>query len=150
MKTGTVALVLRCPAARPQDAVLVEALSDDREIELMEAAIIAGEKEPLDLLGRVREREKKEEEEFGNYVEDLLSKPFLRPEVQEHAVQWLHSKIRIDKYQKSEQEAVRVIADYALKLFQGDPEKVDFLLAGPHAQVRVRIFVIEESRSAAA
>lgn len=116
----------------------------------MEAAIVAGEKEPLDLLERVRAREAKEEEDFGNYVEDLLSKPFLRPEVQQHAVQWLRSKIRIEKYQQSEQEAVKVIAEYALKLFQGDPEKIDFLLAGPHAQVRVRIFLLLEDGSSVA
>ena len=128
----------------------METLSDDREIELMEAAIIAGEKEPLDLLGRVRERDAKEEEDFGNYVEDLLSKPFVRPEIQSHAVQWLKSKIRIEKYERSEVEAVEVIARYALKLFQEDPEKLDFHLAGPKAQVRVRIFVIQEEQKQAA
>lgn len=116
----------------------------------MEAAIIAGENEPLNLLGRVRERDAKEEEEFGNYVEDLLSKPFVRPEIQEHAVQWLKSKIRIEKYERSEVEAVKVIAQYAMKVFQEDPAKMDFLLAGPQAQVRVRIFVLEETGQAAA
>ncbi len=148
MKTGTVALVLRCPTARPADAVLVEALSDGREIQLVEAAVIAGEPEPLRLVYDHRKREAKEDDEFGNYVEDLLSKPFLKNEIQSHAVQWLKSKIRIEQYNRSEVEAVQVIADYAVKLFRSDPEKIDFLLAGPQAQVRVRIFLVETVSSA--
>ena len=126
----------------------MKTLSDDREIELFEAAVLAGETEPLTLVERVRAREIKEEEEFGNYVEDLLSKPFIRPEIQNHAVQWLKSKIRIERYQQSEHEAVNVIAEYALKLYRDDPAKLDFTLAGPQAQVRVRIFVIQNGVAA--
>jgi hypothetical protein len=147
MKTGTVALLLKCPPSRSEEAQLLEALSDEREIQLVEAALLAGEIEPMRVIRDFREREQLEDENFGNYVEDLLSKPFLRREVQEHAVQWFKSKIRIENFQKEEEEALRVIAQYALKLFVQNPERLDYLLAAPKAQVRVRIFVIEEKLS---
>lgn len=146
MKAGTVALVV---LAAPEDApttsatfVLVETLSDESEIGALETALESGERDPLALVYEIRERRMKEEEVFGDYVEDLLSHPFLPKEVQEHGVQWFKSKHRIEKFQTAETEARSVIAEFAFKVFSQDPSKMDFILASPTAEVRVRVFVM--------
>jgi hypothetical protein len=81
-----------------------------------------------------------EEGEFGDYVEELLSQPFVGTEIQEHGVQWLKSKIRIERYQRTETDAAKVIAEYAMKVVSEDPDKTDFFLAGPNTMVRIRVF----------
>ncbi len=93
----------------------------------------------------MRERQSKEDEEFGNYLEDLLSQPYVRQEVQEHGLAWLKSKIRIDEFQKAESEAAEVIARFAFDRFRKDQSMTDFLLAGPTARVRIRIFRVERN-----
>jgi hypothetical protein len=142
MKASTIALVVGI--SRDKKTNLLEVLSDDREISLLEAHWSEHAGASLEKVHENRALQTKEDEEFGDYVEDLLSQPFVKPEIQQHGVQWLKSKLRIEQYQKSEAEAARIIADYALKVFQEHPEKRDFFLAGPRAQVRVRIFVLEE------
>jgi hypothetical protein len=143
MKVATVAIVVRYP----QDAVsngaassLVEVLSDEHEIHLLESSCKSGEEDPLKAVHEFRQRQLAEEGEFGNYVEDLLSQPFVGPEIQEHGVQWLKSKIKIEKYQRTESDAAKIIADYAMKVISEDPEKTDFFLAGPSTMVRIRVF----------
>jgi hypothetical protein len=150
MKTGTVALIVGHRPGEPPtgDPVLVEALSDDREIEALERAVRAGNEAPLVTVYELRSRQSREDEEFGDYVEELLSQPFVRPEIQEHGVQWLKSKIRIEQFQRSETEAMRVIADYAFKLFLQDRNKTDFLLASAAAQVRIRVFWLKAEEPA--
>lgn len=145
MKVGTIALVIRFDHRSP---VLVDSLSDDREIAMLEAAMGSGKTDPLETVYSMRFRQAKEDEEFGNYVEELLSQPFIRPEIQEHGIQWLKSKIRIEQYQKCEAEATQVIAGYAFKVFQENPKKKDFFLAGPTAKVRIRIFTLPASSEA--
>lgn len=148
MKVATVAIVVRYPQdAVPSGAVLslVEVLSDEHEIHLLENSCKSGEPDPLKVVYDFRRRQVDEEGEFGNYVEDLLSQPFVGPEIQEHGVQWLKSKIRIEKYQKTESEAAKVIADYAMKVIAEDPEKTDFFLAGPSTMVRIRVFSLSEA-----
>ncbi len=140
MKSATLALVISYDQGSP---VLIETLSDDREIHLIEGELQKGDSDPLDRLRAHREQVSKEEEEFGDYVEELLSQPFVRPEIQEHGIQWLKSKIRIEEYQRSEVEAARVIADYAYRVFQEDPRRTDFYLAGPTNKVRIRVFVLD-------
>lgn len=129
---------------------LLDQLSDDREIAALETALVSGEADALDTIYEMRKRQAEEEEEFGNYVEELLSQPCVRPEVREHGLQWFRSKIKIEEYQKCEVEATQVIAQYAFKLFQEDPCRTDFLLAGPTARVRVRIFVVPQMSGQAA
>lgn len=147
VKQGVVALVVhKASEGIPQ---LVEALSDELEIEILELALQEGERDPLSLIYRRRERQTREDESFGNYVEELLSQPVVKPEVQEHALQWLKSKIKIERYQKTESEATRVIADYAYRLFLENQSRKDFVLAGPKAQVRVKIFEVEAEVAAA-
>jgi hypothetical protein len=139
MKAATIALIVR--SLRGKHPEIVEILSDDREITLLESRWERGE-EALERVHELRSTQTREDDEFADYVEDLLSQPFVKPEIQEHGVQWLRSKIRIEEFQKNEREAAKIIADYALKVFKGDPKRKDFLLAGPKAQVRVRIFVL--------
>ncbi len=138
MKSALLALIINS-----KDNTLVETLAEDHEISLFETEVAQGDPNPLPKILHLRTVQAKEEEEFGDYVEELLSQPFLRKEIQEHALQWLRSKIRIEQYQKSEQEAAKVISDYALELFRNDPEKTDFFLVGPTHRVRVRIFVVD-------
>jgi hypothetical protein len=144
MKASTIALVIH--VAAKEKANLLEVFSDDREISLLEAHWEADQPSSLQKIHENRALQSKEDEEFGDYVEDLLSQPFVKPEIQQHGVQWLKSKLRIEQYQRSEAEAAKIIADYALKIFQNDPGRRDFFLAGPRAQVRVRIFVLGEER----
>ncbi len=140
---GTLALLIRKNRKTPE---LVHTLTDDREIAVLEAAVQEGEHDPLEKVFLYRSLQAKEDEEFGSYVEELLSQPFVRPEVQAHGVQWFKSKIRIEEHSKTEQAAARVIAEYACKIFQEDSNRTDFTLVGPHAEVRVRIFVLGEAK----
>ena len=140
MKVGTVALIVRSDGTAP---TLIETLSDDREIAMLEAALGSGENDPLEPVYSLRARQAKEDQEFGDYVEELLSQPFVRPEIQEHGIQWLKSKIRIEQYQKCEGEATQVIANYAFKLFLENPKRTEFFLAGPAAKVRIRVFMLQ-------
>jgi hypothetical protein len=139
---GTVALVIN----GGPDPVLLDQLSDDHEIALLEKAVTQGRLTALDDVYQARAQQKEEEERFGDYVEDLITQPFVRPEIRDHGIQWLKSKIRIEQFQSSEQEASRVIADFAFKLYCENRELTDFLLAGPHAQVRVRVFLIKSQK----
>ena len=141
MKPATIALVINA-----KDHALLEALSDDLEIQTFEKEVMEGNPNPLGIVLRQRQQQTKEEEEFGDYVEELLSQPFLKTEIQEHALKWLRSKVRIEEYQKRESEAAEVIADYALKVFRSDPDRTDFLLAGPTNKVRVRVFVLDADK----
>jgi hypothetical protein len=141
MKSAIVALVVNIQEGSP---LLLETLTDDREINVLESAMIHGEVDPFESVLNHRMQQTKEEEEFGDYIEALLTQPFLRPDIQEHAVQWMKSKIRIEQHQKSESEAANIIAEYALKIFQDDQARRDFFLVGPSTKVRVRIFVLEK------
>lgn len=145
MKTATVALVVQLDSDQPS---LTEILSDEHEIEVLESAFAQHAEDPMADLCLHRERVKREEEEFGDYVEELLSQPFLRKDVQEHGVQWLKSKLRIEEYQKAELEAARVIADYAYALYEKNRELKDFFLSGPNTRVRVRVFVVARASQA--
>jgi hypothetical protein len=139
-KVGTVALVVRY--IDENSPVLITALSDDAEIAVLEEALAAGEEDPLNIIHSLRKQQKDEDEKFGDYVEELLSRPFLKPEIQQHGVQWLKSKMRIEAFLRSETEATQVIAHYAFELFQQTPDQKEFYLAGPSAEVRVKIYVL--------
>ena len=141
-KTSTVALILTLEG---ENSSHVETLSDDAEIQFLETVIREGEPAVLERLYEQRKQLVKQENEFGDYLEDLLSQPFLNPEIQQHAVRWLKSKIRIEEFQKTEKEAAKIIAEYAYKIFRSDPSKTDFLLASPNSEVRIRIFLIPAS-----
>ncbi|MGK5089525.1 hypothetical protein WDW86_18390 [Bdellovibrionota bacterium FG-2] len=147
MKSAVVALVVDYENDSPR---LLEIISDDREISVLETACGEGNPDPLQKLEQKRQKVAIEEEEFANYVEELLSQPFLRPEIQDHGVQWLKSKAKIEQYQKNEAEAAKIIADYAFKVFVEDPSKKDFFLVGPSTQVRIRVFSLREKSVQAA
>ena len=139
MKTAeqpTIAIVVTRQGGEP---VLAETLTSTEEILEMELAIHNRDPEPLRRLQEYRTRHSSEEEEFADFVEGLLSQPFVKPDVQDHAIQWFKSRAKIEAFQKAEDEASRVIAHYAFQVFVQDQEKTDFLLAGPKARVRIRI-----------
>lgn len=121
----------------------VETFSDEREISALEAAIEAGNPFPLQIVYEFRARTEREDEEFGDYVEDLLCQKIVRPEVQSHGVAWLRSKMKIETFRRQEREAAEVIAHFALSKIKEDPELEDFILAGPGVQVRIRIFKVK-------
>lgn len=141
---GTVALIIRNSGPGDESPELLEALSDDQEIDLLEEALQRGEKAPLEVIHERRVRIAEEDERFGDYVEELLSRPFIRPEIQRHGLQWLRSKLKIEQFQQSEDEATQVIAEYAYEVYKEDPSRTEFVLAGPKAQVRIRIFAVDE------
>lgn len=138
-KVGTVALAVATSESGP---VLVDYFSDEREIATLDLALKNQDPEPLETVYAFRERQIHEDDEFGDYVEELLSRPFLKEEVRDHGLQWLHSKIKIERFQKNEREASRTIADFAFRLYSEDPSKEDFLLASHSAAVRILILKV--------
>jgi hypothetical protein len=153
-KMGTVAVVLATDPETEQqrearDLVKwVETFSDEREIHTLERAIEEGNPFPLQSVYEFRARAAREDEEFGDYVEDLLTQKSVRPEVQSHGVAWLRSKLKIDEFRRQEREAAEVIANFALNKYKEDPQLHDFVLAGPGVQVRIRIFKVRLSPGA--
>ncbi len=138
-KMGTVAIILT------QDEDVdhwIDTFSDEREISALEGAIEKGESFPLEKVYALREDQEEEESEFGDFVENLLSNQCTRSEVQAHGVAWLKSKIRIEKFKKQEQDAAEIIAQYALKKYQQQPDLKDFILSGQGVEVRVKIFSV--------
>ncbi|MBL7714206.1 MAG: hypothetical protein JNL01_01985 [Bdellovibrionales bacterium] len=142
MKMGTVALVVGATESEAIEPILIESISDELEIATLEAAVSAGEKDPMGLVHELREQRCLEDESFGNYVEELLSRPFIPTEVREHGVEWFKSKNRIESFHRAESEARAVIADFAFKLFKTDPTRRDFILSSQQSEVRVRVFVL--------
>ncbi|MCM0607343.1 MAG: hypothetical protein KA715_14735 [Xanthomonadaceae bacterium] len=145
MKTGTIALLVQScgPEAKP---TVIETLSDDQEIQWVEQKMSCRELALIDELKKLRETRTTEEEQFGDYVEKLLSQPFVDPAISEQGMLWMHSKIKIEKFRKSETEAAKVIAEFAIRFFTENPECEDFYLMGPSAKVRVRIFKLDEQK----
>jgi hypothetical protein len=159
LKIGTVAVVLASdseakppvtPPAKPES--WVETFSDEREIVALEKAIHSGNPFPLQSVYEFRAQTEREDEEFGDYVEDLLCQKSVRPEVQSHGVAWLRSKMKIEQFRRQEREAAEVIANFALSKYREDPALKDFILAGPGVEVRIRIFKVRlaPGKSAAA
>ena len=137
----TIAIVVTRNGGEP---VLTETLTSSEEILEMELAIRNRDPEPLRRLQEYRQKHSCEEEEFADFVEGLLSQPFVKPDVQDHAVQWFKSRAKIEAYQKAEDEASRIIALYAFQVFSSNPEKTDFMLAGPKARVRIRVIDLSQ------
>lgn len=141
-KVGTVALVIGDNEGEP---VLVTAIADDQEIEILEAALNQGEENPLRIIHAFRLQQTREDEEFGDYVEEMLTKPGLKDDLRRHGLQWFQSRGKIEMYKKMEEDATKVIAEYAYEVYQADHSKTDFILAGPQAEVRIRIFHLPKS-----
>lgn len=146
-KIGTVAIILM---PNDQQECWVDTFSDEREIVALEKAIEAGATDPLEVVYEYRAQKEQEDEEFGEYVEDLLSQPALRPDIKEHGVAWLKSKMKIEKFQKQERDAADVIANYALSKYHENPHTLDFVISGSGVQVRVRIFKLSQYNRVAA
>ncbi|MFL5814163.1 MAG: hypothetical protein ACJ763_11350 [Bdellovibrionia bacterium] len=147
MRAPTIALAVEMKNGTP---VLLETISDSHEIQLLEQSVQLGETDPLGRVRTHREKQKLEDNEFSDYVEDLLSKPFLKAEIQKYGVQWLKSRIRIEQFQEDEKEAAKVIAEYAFKIFAEETALRDFFLSGPKAQVRVRVIIVQNDLGTAA
>ncbi len=133
----TIALIVFKDEAGP---ILQETLTQAEEILEFELAVLHQDPAPLERVFDYRKKQSSEDEQFADFVEGLLSQPALKAEVQEHAVKWFKSRVKIETYQKAEVEASKVIAQYAFEIFKADQEKTDFILAGPTAKVRVRVF----------
>jgi signal recognition particle GTPase len=142
MKTSTIALIIVYENGVP---CLLETLWDENEVEFLEASLRSGSANPLPEIYQLREKQEKQDTEFGDYIEELLCRPFINPQVQRQGIQWLRSKIKIEKYQLSEQNAARIIAEYAYKIFKEDSTKLDFFLASSKNQVRIRVFILTTS-----
>ncbi|MDR3608614.1 MAG: hypothetical protein P4M08_14720 [Oligoflexia bacterium] len=139
MKAAILALAIRIDDGKP---TLLDAFSDSHEIRLLESSLSAGVDDPLKSIYDRRVEQTLEDEKFSDYVEELLSSPFVKPEIQEHGVQWLKSKIRIEEFQRKETEAAKIIAKFAFNVFCDDPSRLEMTLAGPSAQVKVKVVVV--------
>lgn len=138
----TIALIVS--STEKETPVLCEALTSADEILELELALMNADPDPLKRVHAYRQRQQVEDEEFADFVEGILSQPFIKPDVQEHAVQWFKSRAKIEAYQKAEDGASRVIAMYAFEIYQNDPERTDFYLAGPRAKVRIRVIQLKD------
>jgi hypothetical protein len=132
----TIAIVVTRQGGAP---VLAETLTSSEEILELELAMMNRESDPLKRVQDYRSKQCGEDEEFADFVEGLLSQPFVKPDVQAHAVQWFKSRAKIESFQKAEDDASRVIATYAFQVYSNDYTKTDFMLAGPKAKVRIKV-----------
>ena len=140
MSLRTIALAIDNKQGTP---VLVDSFSDEKEIMILEESLQQNEVPPLELVYLYRESQCKADEDFADYLEELLVQPHLETEVRERGIEWFHSRIRIEKFQSHEKEARDVIANYAYQLYQEDGNKVDFVLCGPSAKVRIKVFHVQ-------
>ncbi len=138
----TIALVVS--STDKETPVLFEALTSADEILELELALMSADPNPLKRVHDFRQKQLMEDEEFADFVEGLLSQPFVKPDVQDHAVQWFKSRAKIEAYQKAEDGASKVIAMYAFEIYQSDPGRTDFFLAGPKAKVRIRVIELKD------
>jgi hypothetical protein len=141
----TIALIVSSTDANKP--VLFEALTSADEILELELALRNADPDPMKRVQDFRSKQNADEEEFADFVEGLISQPFVKPDVQEHAVQWFKSRAKIEAYQKAEDNASQVIALYAFEIYQSDTSKTDFFLAGPRAKVRIRVIEVKENHS---
>jgi hypothetical protein len=139
MKAATLAIAVRLEDGKP---TLLDTFSDGQEIHLLETSLTTGIDDPLKPIYDRRVEQTLEDERFSDYVEDLLSHPFVKPEIQEHGLQWLKSKIRIEQFQGEEIQAAKIIAEFAFRMFCEDQSKTELVLAGPSSQVKVKILVL--------
>jgi len=135
-RTGTVALVVRIESGSP---ILLDQISDDRELEILDRCVKEGSSRALEEVYLQRDRVVEEEEQFGDFVEALITQPYVKPEILEHGVQWLRSKVKIEEFQRQEREATRVIANYAFQVFAENQDLREFMLSGPSAQVQIKV-----------
>jgi len=143
--SGTVVLLIGTdPTGRP---FVIEAISEDREVEFLDLALESGVSDPLGVIHERRELQCREDEAFADYIEGLISTPGCRLELRNHAVGWFQSRIHLEKYQRAEAEARQVIADFAFQLYCDDPNTSEFILASGQAEVRVRVIHLNESFS---
>lgn len=140
MNTGTLALVI--DVSDSENVRLRDVLSDQEDIDVLQEAVESGNADPHRFVLEERKRREQEDEDFGDYVEALLCNPFLRSDVKDHGLKWLKSKVRIEQFRRSEEDAATVIAEFAFKIFENDRSKVDFFLAGRESEVRVRVFAL--------
>jgi len=136
---GTVALVI---GINDQEPRLVEAISDEEEIAVLDSAVTSSNPNPMDLVQRFRERRTQEEEEFGDYVESLLTQGHVPQAIQEHGIAWFKSKQRIEEYRDHEAQATKIIADFAFQVFLENTRRREFVLSGPRAKVLVKIYCV--------
>jgi len=137
----TIALIVRSTGNTPS---LFEALTSADEILELELALKNSDPDPMKRVQDFRMKQSQDDEEFADFVEGLISQPFVKADVQDHAIQWFKSRAKIEAYQKAESNASQVIALYAFEIYQNNPSKTDFFLAGPKAKVRIRVIEIKE------
>jgi hypothetical protein len=124
---------------------LVDILTEDQEIHFMEQVIQERSRNPLKAVYDRRAEQDRKDEEFGDYVEKLLTRPSPKSEIHRHCIQWLQSKAKIEEYLKNEREAAEIIAGYAVRIYESNREKRDFILVSQTTRIRIRIFEVTEA-----
>jgi hypothetical protein len=139
---STVALIIRSEKGATS---LIDVLFEDHEIESIDNALRFGTRNPLAAIYQKRAEQVRKDEEFGDYVESLLTRSFPNSEVRNHCVQWLQSKLKIEEFLRTEREAAETIAEYAFRVFKLNPNTKDFMLKSTTSCVRIRIFELRGS-----
>ena len=149
MKTKTIALLLILEDPKP---ILVDILQEEEEILFMERTFSEqiSLEDSLQIIQHNRLRNAQKDEEFDDQVENLVCYPFQRPEVIQQGVHWFNSKFKEQENKIRLRFAAEVIAQHALEVFMKEPKQTDFILEGPIAQVRVRIFLFSEIKKSIA
>ena len=140
MRTGKIALILY---KESNDYELLESLGSEDEISVFEEALKSGVENPLSEVYRFRDTVEIEDEKNSDFIEELISQPFEKLKVKEKGNRSFQCKIRLNNYKRSEIEANNIIAEFAYRLFKKDPSKKDFVLVGPSAEVKVKVFMLD-------
>jgi hypothetical protein len=139
MKTNHIALVV---SGEVGSWVLIDTLSDEQEIEYFEQLMHVRDPDPLRRIYQLRTVQQGKEDEMADFIENLVSQPFVSEKVKTQGIRWFKSKIKIENFHQLEMEAAQVISEFAFKMFQKEPEKTDYFLVAPQSRIRVRVFLM--------
>ena len=124
-------------------ARIIETASDDGEVGFLQQVLADPHADPVAAVRERRTLREQEENAFADYVEGLVSSPSCGIELRRQAGLWFRSRIHLETYRAAEVEARRVIVEFAIRLFEEDPNRTDFTLASEFAEVRVLIHEVK-------
>jgi hypothetical protein len=125
---------------------VLDSVSEDPEVSFVEQVLAKNHPNPIEALRQRRRLQEQEDEAFADYIENRVSAPSCTFEIREHAGKWFRSRIHLEQYKKSEAEAREVIVNYAFRVFLSDTSQRDFILASAQAQIRILIYVVENTK----
>ena len=120
-RTGTVLILV----GRDQEgsARIIETASEEAEVGFLQQVLAACHPDPVSAVRERRRVHQQEEDAFADYVEGLVSSPSSGIELRRQAGLWFRSRLNLEMHREAEVEARRVIVEYAMRLFEEDPNR---------------------------